>query len=63
MMTTKNGLTAYYKLINQIRGHKVHTPKKRPHIAQGIKLFDTGDSKKIPDPKLSKFYKAMDLAG
>lgn len=65
-MTPKNFHAVFFKLIAQIRKNEGDGTGKRANaapVAQTKRLFDTSDSKTNYNAKLSKFYKAMDLAG
>jgi hypothetical protein len=63
MRFSKTGQKVFYKLLSKAFKNKTNTSKKKQKVAQGRRLFDTVDSPKILDSKLSKFYKVMDLAG
>ena len=63
MIFSTNGQKAFYKLLGKTFKNNATTSKQKQNVAQSRRLFETVDSSKILDSKLSKFYKAMDLAG
>jgi len=63
MISTKNDQISFYILINQTRETETNSSENRSELAEGNMFFDTSAPTRILDPNLSKFYKAMDLAG